>query len=191
MTEAGFETLGDLMVQVTLDADSVLALQGMGPKAMQDIQRLVDEFNAANPPEVVEPVAGLVPEEGVVEQVEEFTPVEPTAVAQPEVVEVETPEAAPAEAEPVAEAEASVPEAEPVAELEEELPSSLDELFALKPEVLEVTGETGEEESDDSKTGKKGKKKKKHVEVTYDPDRDVMMVRKKHKRGGGEWEEWE
>ncbi|HVN56131.1 MAG TPA: transcription termination factor NusA [Anaerolineaceae bacterium] len=193
LTEAGYETLGDLMVQITLDADSVLALQGMGPKAMQDIQRLVDEFKAANPPEVVEPVAGPAPEELVVEQAEEFKPGETAEVAQPlEIeIEVEAPEAAQVEAEPVAEVEAVAPEAEPIAELEEELPSSLDELFAMKPEVLEVTGEVEEEETEEGKSGKKGKKKKKHVEVTYDPDRDVMMVRKKHKRGGGEWDDWE
>ena len=81
--------------------------------------------------------------------------------------------------------------AEGQVEPEEELPGTLDELFALKPEVLEVSATTEEEEEEDS-SGKKGKKKgkkKKHVEVEYDPDRDLVLVRKKHKRGG-EWGDW-
>ncbi len=102
------------------------------------------------------------------------------------------------EPEPVAEqAETSKPEepvatveiqtTQPAAEAEEELPSSLDELFALKPEALVETETSEEEEGDNSKKGKKKKKKGKHVEVEYDPDRDLVMVKKKHKRG----EEWE
>ncbi len=39
------------------------------------------------------------------------------------------------------------------------------------------------------KKGKKKGKKKKSVEVEYDPDRDLMLVRKKHKRGG-DWGDW-
>lgn len=193
LTESGYETLGDLMVQVKLDADSVLALQGMGPKAMQDIQRLVDEFTAANAPVEAEAAAPAEAEQPLeVEGVKEIEPVGADGQAQPEeIVETGAEEAVAAEAEAQAEVEAAAPEEAPVAEIEEELPTSLDELFALKPEVLEVTPDAEEEESEDSKTGKKGKKKKKHVEVTYDPDRDVMMVRKKHKRGGGEWDEWE
>jgi len=74
-----------------------------------------------------------------------------------------------------------VPEVEP----------SLEELFTLRPEVLDTAGITEDEESDEiSKGKKKGKKKGKHVVVTYDPDRDMTLVQKKHKRGGGwDWEE--
>jgi len=35
---------------------------------------------------------------------------------------------------------------------------------------------------------KKGKKKSKHVEVVYDPDRDLTVVTKKHKRGDEGWD---
>jgi N utilization substance protein A len=134
-----------------------------------------------------------------------------TAAAAPEAVlpNVEVEAAAPAEAvleEPVAEAapteevkaEASTEEIQ-AAELatvegqavpaEEE--TTFDELFALKPGIIEPVAEE-EEEEDGSGTSKdkKKKKKKKFVELTYDPDRDVVTAKKKHKRGGIEWD-WE
>jgi transcription termination/antitermination protein NusA len=75
--------------------------------------------------------------------------------------------------------------------VEEEL-SSFDEIFALRPEVLDypvMDEETeDEDESADPKKKKKGKKKK-FVEVEYDPDKDVVLVKKKHKRGESEWDE--
>ena len=75
-------------------------------------------------------------------------------------------------------------------EIDEEGQPSLDEIFALKPEVLEGI-ESGEEEEEDAsgKKGQKKKKKNKHVQIEYDPDRDVVIVTKKHKRSAG-WEEW-
>ncbi len=74
--------------------------------------------------------------------------------------------------------------------------SDFDELFSLKPGEIgyNVTGEDEEEEDDaDQKPGaKKGKKKKKRfVEVVYDPDRDVTLVKRKRKRDGAWGDEWE
>jgi hypothetical protein len=67
--------------------------------------------------------------------------------------------------------------------------SSLDEIFALRPEVLEYpTGdEEAESEEDEGDKKKKKGKKKKFVEVEYDPEKDVVIMKKKHKRGGTEW----
>jgi hypothetical protein len=161
---------------------------------MQEIQRFADEYMArpVEAPEAPQPAPDAV----LVVEAPAAAPVEETAVQAAEVA-VEAEATAPSETAPVptpveaVEEVAAVGEAEPTAELEEEVPVSLDELFALKPEVLEVTESTEEEEEEsDSKRGKKGKKKKKHVEVVYDPDRDLMMVRKKHKRGGEGWD-WE
>ena len=52
--------------------------------------------------------------------------------------------------------------------------------------------EAQEEEEDDDKKGKKGKKKKRrNVEIEYDPDHDVMLVKRKRKGDEG-WEgDWE
>lgn len=69
--------------------------------------------------------------------------------------------------------------------------STLDEIFALRPEVLEVPVSDEDSEDEDEVSAdkkKKGKRKKKFVEVEYDPDKDVVFMKKKHKRGG-EWEE--
>jgi len=50
--------------------------------------------------------------------------------------------------------------------------------------------EDEEEEDSELKTDKK-KKKKKSVAVEYDPERDMIVRRKKHKRTGGSWDdEW-
>ncbi|MDP3450923.1 MAG: hypothetical protein Q8R87_10100, partial [Anaerolineaceae bacterium] len=71
-------------------------------------------------------------------------------------------------------------------EPEEEI--SLEEIFTLRPEVLDTAVIADEEEGESSDPNKKKKKKSKHVVVTYDPDRDLTMVTKKHKRGGGDWD---
>jgi N utilization substance protein A len=79
-------------------------------------------------------------------------------------------------------------EEQPVAAEEE---TTFDELFAMKPGIIEpVAEEEEEEEGSGSSKDKKKKKKKKFVELTYDPDRDVVTAKKKHKRGGIEWD-WE
>jgi transcription termination/antitermination protein NusA len=77
---------------------------------------------------------------------------------------------------------------------DEEDISSLDELFTLQPEILDIEyeEEDDDEEDGDKKSDRKRKKKskkRKFVEMEYDPERDVTLVRKKHKRGGAEWEE--
>ncbi|HEX9013858.1 MAG TPA: transcription termination factor NusA [Anaerolineaceae bacterium] len=187
LMEAGYTNVGDLLVQAKLAPDSILALQGIGPKAMQEIENLATAMVPpveAEAPAAAEPAAEL--------------PVEPVAAAPVEVeqvtepaAQVEAPAAVEAEEAPTAALEETAPVAVP-GEPEEELPVSLDEIFALKPEVLDVTAAaTDEEEEDDSgKKGKKKGKKKKHVEVEYDPDRDLTLVHKKHKRPG-EWGDWE
>ena len=65
---------------------------------------------------------------------------------------------------------------------------SLDELFAMKPEIFQTTaGE--EEEFADKKKGKKGKKKS--VELVLDEERGEVVGRKKHKRGDDDFGEEE
>lgn len=70
-----------------------------------------------------------------------------------------------------------------------------EDLFTWRTTMVElgepVEGEEEDEDEDrDSKKTKKKKKKKKFVEVEYDPDRDVVIAKKMHKRGG--WsDDWE
>ncbi len=182
LQEAGYMTAGDLAVQMKTQPDDVLRLQGIGPRAMQEIRNLMERLDAAL---VAEPEAAKVvaPETAAV--------VEVTAPAVEEAGQVEVAENA-VLAGAQEEAAASEDEDEGEEEEEGEEEPSFDALFTLKPG--EVAAETSEEEEEDpvtgKKTAKKKKKKSKHVEVEYDPDRDVVVVHKKHKRGDGwDWGE--
>jgi N utilization substance protein A len=66
---------------------------------------------------------------------------------------------------------------------------SLDELFAMKPEIFQTAGSEDEEAADGKKKGKKGKKKS--VELVLDEERGEVIGRKKHKRGDNEFGEEE
>ena len=211
ISETGLQTVGDLMLQMELDADSIWKLSGMGPKAMQELQNalakireeleaqaaetavVVEEAAEAVPAEEAQPVSEVVTEPEIIEMqpelVEESKLVE--AVEQPEAVEEVQEPALQAEEAVAAEEGAPALEAAAVTEPGEEEPSTLDELFALRPEVLEypASEDEEEEEEEDADRKKKKKKKKKSVEIEYDPDKDVVIMKKKHKRGGPEWEE--
>ncbi len=253
ISEAGYQTVGDLMLQMYTDPDAILRLSGMGPKGMRDLEAAIDAFNEkaaelqpqpiieetqiaeeiAEQPEVVEvPLMAEVvemaapeiiapaietgetpPEQVIEEQVIEEPVKQPVAaleisaesepVVEPTKVEVTTtaaPEPTPVVSEPTpvipitesteAQQGAEKPIAVPTEqELPEEEAGMLDELFALRPDVLEVIEE--DEDEDDIDRKKKSKRKKKFVEMEYDPDQDVMVVKKKRKRGGVDWgEDW-
>jgi N utilization substance protein A len=171
LTEAEHRTVGELMMAMKLNPDKVLGLAGIGPKSMQAIEAALAAVTFPEP----EPVVEAVPEAPApAEAAPEAVPAEATAEAVPA-------EASGAEAQPVAAGEEAVAEAKP-----------LEEIFSLKPEMLQPVAATAEDEEEggDKKKGKK--KKKKAVEIVYDPDRDQTIAMKKHKRGDagtGEWEE--
>ena len=168
LVEAGFETVGDLMLALKSDANKVLGLPGVGPKAMQNIEESLAALKFPEPePEPVKAEEAPVAE----------------AVAEP----------ATAEEKPVAEkqAEAKKEAKKAVEAVEDEHAKdgvSLDELFKMKPEIFQ----SGEETDEDSGDKKKGKKKKKaSVELVLDEDLGEVVGRKKHKRGDGDGgEEW-
>ena len=173
LVEAGFDTVGALMMSMKTDANRVLGLPGIGPKAMQNIEETIAAltFPEAPPaPPAVEPVA--------------------QAESQPEAVAAQP---APAEETPVVEKQAPAKkEAKKAVEEEEGEHAkdgvSLDELFAMKPEIFQTAGGE-EEESADKKKGKKVKKKS--VELVLDEERGEVVGRKKHKRGDEEHsEDW-
>jgi len=212
LTESNYFTVGSLMLQMKLDSDAILALNGIGPKAMEDIESALEEISFPEAVEEAEPAEEIEIEvEAEAEPIEEIAEVSETPEPQPEdeLVEAELvePEAVVEEgAEEVSEPEIQVDEViEVEVEAEEEemlalpdeedLPASLDEIFALKPEVFEAipTEDDEEEEEETGRKKKKKKKKKKFVEMEYDPDKDVVVVKRKRKRGGvDEWEDdWE
>jgi N utilization substance protein A len=176
LQEGGFSTVGEVVMQMKLDPDQILKLQGIGPKAMSEITALVErtvvKAQPQEEPEAVAPSAEAEPVQMAVEPVTDETVAEPEVALPVETVET-----------------VSQPEmvAAPVAEEETE-DLSFDELFTLRADLpVDVVDEEEEETSTDKK-GKKSKKKKKGSRfVEYDPDRDVSFIRKKHKRG----EDWD
>ncbi len=181
LQEAGMENFGDLMLQVKRDPDKILSLNGIGPKAMEEIQTLVQTYQFPALETVPEPVAEEAPalEESATAAVVEggaeavVSEVEAEAVEAPAVETVETP---------------AIVE-EPAAE-----EKSFEELFKLESlhreeKARELVSE--DEDSADQKQDKKGKgKKKKGYTVEYDPDKEEEIVRYKHKKDGDWTEDW-
>jgi N utilization substance protein A len=173
LLEAGYITEGELALQLILNPDSILALQGIGPKAMTEIEAALQKAQVF-----------------VVEEVE----VEKTVEAEPEVVLDTKPASEPVlekVIEPELEEVEAIPVEEPVLSEEEELTTDLNKLFELNPDVL-VAAASEEDEDELQKKDAGKKKKKKHVEITYDPDRDMTVVKKIHKRGAdGGQDDWD
>lgn len=214
---AGYSTVGDLMLQMNLDSDVILALNGVGPKAMAEIEEalanvtfpepkeeappvveaevdaevmLTDESEAAVPiveaqEEVVESVVEVVIEAADTEKVKEAETLE--QVVEAEAIEPSTPEEDAATSEEIQ----AIPATEKPELVEEEMLSKFDELFELRPEVLDMAEPLDDEdemEEDDSRKKKK-EKRKKFIEMEYLPDQDVVIVKKKRKRGDTDWED--
>jgi N utilization substance protein A len=197
LVESGYASVGDLQLQMELDSDAILSLNGIGPKAMENIQSALAEVTYPEP-EVAD----------VIEVTEVTEAVEPgTEAAEPEVEQLVTEGEAAEEAEAPAEIEPEATEVEPEVLAEEEKvteavapeedeEASFEEIFALEPDAFDI--ELAEDDFDDEGADdqeardKKKKKKKKFVEMEYDPDQDVVIVKRKRKRDEGDWEsDWD
>lgn len=185
LQEAGMETLGDLVLQMRLDSDKILALNGIGPKSFEQIADLTEGLRA-------------MPEEAPVEAAEE------DVVEKPPVEE----EVAEAEAEVEVEAEAEVeeeaPAVEPEAAVQEEPEAETPAVEAAKPEpeTAEAVEEQTEEEADFDKLFSYDARKygyyepeKYRPEEEDDDDQRPSKKKKRKKRRpqvdeADEWEEW-
>ncbi len=201
LQEAGYETLGDLIMQMRLDPDKILALNGIGPKAFEKIGPLTDALRVS-PEEEPEAVA----ETGEAEA-DAHTPVE---TDEAEALEAEAPETETAEAD--AEAEAAEETATEVVETETEAAAApetgvQEEPVAAEPEEEEEEDEFDElfsydaakygyyepekpklEETEDFSAPKSGKKKRKK---RHDQDKDHKGSSHRKRKPGGDWDEWE
>ncbi len=227
LQEAGFSTLGEMAVQMKLNADDILRLNGIGPRALQEIESLMQSLDervaAMAEAKAAAPVEAEAPAEVTAETTEalETAPAEEAAeivageaeqaaevlespaageiseetsqaVGEPESVEegvAELSEAPSVEGEEEEEEEEEGEEEEEEAEEE----GSFGKLFELRPDAIGAIPFEDEEETDStgaSKDKKKSKKKKKHTEVEFDPDRGEVIVHKKHRRDGDDWN-WE
>ncbi len=196
LTNAGYATVGDLMMQLKLDPDEILALSGVGPKVMD---RIIEGLKLLDLP-VDDIIARVYGEEAVEPQVtEEPAPEAASEAGYPEEeAEPEGPEPTPeiqAEPTPAPEAisEETPPPAEETEEEEEEV--SLDEIFSsveVPEEVLAADEESEEEVVPQEKPKKKKKKKKKprqYVELEPDEEDDWLIARRLHKRDE-DWDDW-
>jgi|YNPMSStandDraft_2_1061718.scaffolds.fasta_scaffold02246_7 N utilization substance protein A len=208
---AGFLSVGDLMLQLKLDPNKILALEGIGAKAMAAIEQALANFSL---PKTETTEQEMVEEEPATleERVEDQEPAEQIPevvefaqeVSQAEIGEEEE-STQPALVQPDGEAETAEPvvteiplDEEKEIGQEEETPQeteepTLEEIFKWSPDQIEIdytlVTEDDEEESESDK--KKKKKKKKYVEYEYDPDQAATVAKKKRKRGGADWDdEW-
>jgi len=183
LVEAGIDTIGALMMSMKMDANKVLGLPGIGPKAITNIE---ERFAAIQFPEPEAPPAAEPVAESVAEPVAQVEPQPEVAAVVTETAEVVSVE----EAQVAAKKEQKKPIEREAQEDDEHAKDgvSLDELFSMKPEIFQApAGE--EEDSADKKKGKKGKKKS--VELVLDEERGEVVGRKKHKRGDNELgEDW-
>ena len=193
LREAGYTNAAEVVVANKVNPESLQEIVGIGPKTLEHITKFESEMQALVT-EVEAPEAEIAEAEvELAATAEEATPAgeETSALQTPEMEKEEATEQAKDEfqAEPMdAAGEPSMAMKE---EEKEEL--SFDEMFKLKPEVFTPTVEEEEELEVDQGLDKKKKKAKKkgakYREIEYDPDRDIIITRKKHKRGDDDWDE--
>lgn len=164
--EAQLLTVGELILAVKSDPESVWGLHGISDKARGEVQAIIDtymaQFNAPAPVEEEVPAA-----------------VEPEVVTPVEIVEVE-PE--PVVEPPVDNSSDKHPSTESEIEEVPETELTFEEMFTLRNEGVSPSAE--EEEKMERK-----KKGKKSVAYEFDEDLGEVVGRKKHKRGDEGWEE--
>jgi transcription termination/antitermination protein NusA len=210
LVDAGYKTAGDLMLQLAIDSDLILGISGVGPRAMDEIKSILTtlEFPEKAEGEILAETAVEASEEIITDQlvVEDHEAVTDIPVETLEEAGIKAEVEDELELETMVEVDSipanleEISPVEPVIEAEEpeEQVESLEELFKLRPETFgeqleEFESEIEEdEESEVSKKGKKGKKKKrKNVEMEYDPDLDIMVVKRKRKRTGDWDDNWD
>jgi N utilization substance protein A len=194
LIEANLDNAGDLVLASRINPERVLEVSGIGPKTFEKIGK----FGSILP--------DIVPEEEVIEE-------EPIPEQEPETSVVETPTDKEKSSEETTEesAEDQVEEIlEEVQTISEELTSEpIEELS--KPEIVEKKEKTRKVEKiksfeelfkldledikskdfDGKSAQPKKKKTKKSRQIEYDPDLDMTISKKKHKRAESDWGNWE
>jgi N utilization substance protein A len=195
LTEANLDNAGDLVLASKINPERVLEVSGVGPKTLEKIVK----FGSKLP--------DIVPDEEAIEE-------EPIPEQEPETAVVETPtdeevitektdeESAEEQVEEILGQVQTIPEeltSEPIEELIEpeavekkektqkvEKIKSFEELFKLDLEDIKSDDFNGE-----SAQPKQKKKTKKSRQIEYDPDLDMTISKKKHKRADSSWGDWE
>jgi N utilization substance protein A len=171
LIEAGYKTAGQVLQKLGMDADAILALPGIGPKAMTEI---AEKLNSYAYPEPVVEVEEVAEEEVVAEEVEG----EPAAVLETEeAVEVEI----------ATEAEAPVVEGEVETGVEEITADAVEELAEKLGESIQAPEISEEEFAQDSAESKQRRKEQSRI-MEFDPDLGEVVVRRRRKRDEDAWD---
>ncbi len=208
LLEDGLVNAGELMLQLEMDQERILAISGVGPKAVETMQKVISEYEFP----VIE--EEIIEEETELEEsadIEEEEAETPAAAEEEIIVEAEAEKVEEVKAEVVApinevvqikpdakvvkeKAQAKKKKKETDATTEKKEGLSVEEIFAKsearilgrqkrrtqKPKVVKPVVAITEAEDNKDK-----KKKKKARDLEYDPEHDVTIVR----RRGDEWEE--
>ncbi|HNK63666.1 MAG TPA: transcription termination factor NusA, partial [Anaerolineales bacterium] len=136
LTEAGYETVGQLMYDLKANSNKVLGLAGIGSKALQNIEETIAALSFPEP-EVAPQAAPVVeePAQAVADAVVESAPVVEVPVVEKQ-------------AERKKEAKKGAEEPEDEGEFAKD-GVSLDDLFQMKPEMFQTEGGTEEESADE------------------------------------------
>ncbi len=173
LTAGGYTNVGQLALDVKTKNEKIFNLPGIGLKTIEKIEAFIDHL-----PKIVPQFTHATPEAvSVSEATDTIEQVEESATTQIEELPV-----AKEAVEEVAETKVEETPVEPVQEL------SFDEIF--KAESIKVNKPADEEEETTESKESKKKKKRKFREITYDPDLDMTIMHKKHKKGDDNWD-WE
>jgi N utilization substance protein A len=216
LSESGYSTIGDLMLQMKIDPDAILAMDGIGPKAMEAIETALASLSFAEPEAIEQPIQEpelealktestseevLQPEiaqpivEATLETHPEISEPEPSAPTEEEGILVATTplplEAFEGPSEEEQTIAAVTPESEGLIQpsTAEQTSQISEDLFTLKPEVFEYfTAEDFEDESEEIvDVSKKKKKKKKKKLARIEYDPDQdITIVKPKHKRGGE-----
>ncbi|MEE8120494.1 MAG: hypothetical protein V3T55_03125, partial [Anaerolineales bacterium] len=171
LIEAGYKSAGQVLEKLGVDADAILGLQGIGPKAMIEIAETLNSYSYPEPVAEMEEVAE---EEVVAEEGEEG----------PETV-LEVEEAV--EAEVTTDVEAPDIEEEAETEVEEIITDAIEELTEKLGASI-TTPEFSEEEFKQDPTISKQRAKEKSRVMEFDPELGEIVVRRRRKRDEDAWD---
>jgi N utilization substance protein A len=186
LSEADFQTVGDVLEQLAVNEDRILGLEGFGPKLMDELKAALAQVTFP------EPEAEAPPPAPEAEAAAPEAPTAPEAVAEALAPTAEAPAPAAEAPAPVVEGAAPVEIAEAQAEGAagpEPAPAVAEPEAAEEGEELEEVEEFEDKDEDevdedgDQKKGKKKGKKKVAVEITFDEDLGMFVTRKKRKPG--------
>ena len=185
LAESGYTNAGQILAKWITNSDALLGLQGIGPKAMEEIEEKLAVYRREEPA-VVEPE---------VEETPDVEVEEPAADAEAELAAAEAGDE-PAELPETAEEQAESGLAAELTPEADVLETALDEQiidetpidFAKQVEELELDFtdviETKElDEPDEEDEADKRKRRTKSRVMEYDPDRGEMIVTRRRKRG--------